>query len=149
MRTYLNILFALVLIFVSCNTQKKYSSKLEGEWELSRVASYDILQDGTTENHIETLNGGTIIFESTDSDSYFTKALLNLNNNFQNLSFSVKTDEHNKRIFFYNYYCNLPLNCDLVGTIVTDKPKLQIWSFVERTSNTQIHTRTTWELKRN
>jgi hypothetical protein len=151
---YLSSLLSLLLVS-SCNPQRQFINRMEGVWNIAQeeivlinpAGSTDPVSSGT-DIGVLTLEAGDFIDQSAGS-LYYTLELTNSNFSWRDLSF--KTDPERKRVFFYNFYCDDLFGCDMIATIIEDKPNQQVYSFIRRAGSTNggsIHRKTTWTLER-
>lgn len=148
--------FALLLIAAiglsGCNEQKRYVNRMEGSWNIARQETSVIGNDGTvTDVEVITDAGTLLLSEPSGGSDLFLDYTLTLS--FSSFTWSglpFKTDDFNKRVFFYNFFCPDLFGCDWVGTIEEDQPGKQVWVFFRRTTmnGAQAHRKTVWTLER-
>lgn len=142
----------LVVLLTSCDEQKRYVNRMEGSWNIARQETSVINNDGTVSDVEIITDAGTLLLtEPSGGSNLFLDYTLSLNFSTFTLSgLPFKTDEFNKRVFFYNFFCPDVFGCDWVGTIEEDQPGKQVWVFFRRTTTNgvQAHRKTVWTLER-
>jgi hypothetical protein len=148
-----NIVFSIVIAGIcglqAClsGEQNRFNNRMEGTWQMDETVIL-INQDGSTTPVSETPAVGTLLLQSNGASGIAMDYSLTLTNStytWEILPF--KTDEDNKRVFFYYFFCNEIFGCDLVATIEKNERNLQQWSWVRPAGNGQ-HKKVTWVLKK-
>ncbi|MFY0672744.1 MAG: hypothetical protein JXQ87_05045 [Bacteroidia bacterium] len=151
MRNFGAIIWLFILLFFqSCvrDDQTRFKNRMEGTWQMNEVIIH-INPDGTSTQISETPIFGTLILQNDpnaiDVGIWLEYSITLNNSNFRWELLPFKTDEDNKRVFFYNFFCNELFGCDLVATIEKNERNLQQWSWIRPEAN-GVHKKVTWTL---
>ncbi|MEO1449297.1 MAG: hypothetical protein AAFV07_07185 [Bacteroidota bacterium] len=141
---------ALLVLLAGCDrTQIRFNNRMVGTWNIAREKIVIINQDGSVDEVANRTDAGTIEFFQEEFDRFFMQYNITLNYDpFTWREKPVKTDEQNKRMLFYYFYCEEQFECDMIATIETNESDRQIWSFYRSVSNNgqAAHRKTTWTL---
>ena len=157
-RVFLHIflpLFALLLMFGCRSKEKKFIHRMEGVWNIAQEDIIRINPDGSVEQVSSGTDIGTLTLREGDGIDqsanflYYTIELASSNYSWRDLPF--KSEEEQKRVFFYYFYCQDLFHCDMIATIEEDQANRQKWSFFRREGSGNggtVHRKTTWVLER-
>lgn len=142
--------FLLILLMGCDRTQIRFNNRMVGTWKIAREKIVLINPDGSVDEVANRTDAGTLELYQEEFDRFFMQYNLTLTySNFRWTGKACKTDENNKRMNFYNFYCDELFGCDMIATIETNERDRQIWSFFRRAGSTTggtAHRKTTWTL---
>ena len=152
LNTYACLACFLWLPFSACTPgQVRYINQLQGSWNIAHERVILINPDGTTETLEDRDDAGTLLLTAQGDNYFLNYSLTVVGSNFTWVDKSFTTDEKQKRVLFYNFYCEELFGCDMIATIEERANNRQVWSFFRRAGSSSggtIHRKTTWILER-